>query len=339
LQGRIGAIDDAKYGDLKALFADKMFMSTMLKTGVQYGFQPVTMSEITLLLLALYIDYIRPNFLTEPNDPLFIGQSGAKLRMGRLLTAYFKRKLSLNISSTIIRSLVETEAEGLLSSGAISSAERASVLSINGHTGATSVKFYQKRSLVEDVAAGISVHQKLLRTEHIEMSPEASHQTMLQKRSLVENAAIGVSARQMLFCADDVKTSPEPSCRIMFDAADENSIPDNYSLGFSSGGIPSVNISSSGGVSSVGIIHPSFNETHARRVKWTNTEVNIVGTWIVNYLKLYPDCNCVISKCLSYILSDTTVNPNFHPNHVMDSTRLRYGWEKYKEENNLNAQY
>ena len=335
MQGRIGAIDDAKYGDLKALFADKVFMSTMLKTGVQYGFQPVTISDITLLLLALYIDYIRPNILTEPNDPLFIGQSGAKLRMGRFLTAYFKRKLSLNISSTIIRSLVETEAEGLLSSGAISTAERASVLSINGHTGATSVKFYQKRSLVEDVAAGISVHQKLLRTEHVEMSPEASYQTMLQKRSLVENAAIGVSARQMLFCADDDKTSLEPSRRILFDAADENNIPDNYSLGFPSDADSSVNISSS----LVGTLHPFFSETHARRVKWTDTEVNIVGTWIVNYLKLYPDCNCVISKCLSYILSDTTVYPNFHPNHVMDSTRLRYGWEKYKEENNLNAQY
>ena len=295
-------------------------MSTKLKTGVQYGFQPVTISDITLLLLGLYIDYIRPNMLTQPNDPLFIGQSGGKLRMGRLLTAFFKRKLSLSISSTTIRSIIETEAEGLLSTGEISSAERASVLSINGHTGATSAKFYQKRSLVKDVAAGISVHQKLLRSDQVEISPEDSLRTKFHKRSLVEDVAIDVSAHPMLLCEEDVETSPEPSCRIMFDAIDTNDTPDHYS----------------GSVSGVGLLHPFFNETHARRVKWTGTEVNIVGTWIVNFLRLYPDCNCVISKCLSYILSDETVYPNFHPNHVMDSTRLRHGWEKYKDENNLN---
>ncbi len=282
-------------------------------------------SDITLLLLRLYLDYIRPNILTQPNDPLFIGQSGGRLRMGRLLTAYFKRKLSLSISSTTIRSIIETEAEGLLSTGDISSAERASVLSINGHTGATSAKYYQKRSLVEDAAAGISVHQKLLRSDQFEISPEASLRTKLQKRSLVEDVAIDVP---MLLCEENVETSPEPSCRIMFDDADKNDSPDHYLFE-----------SISGSASGVGLLHPFFNETHARRVKWTCTEVNIVGTWIVKFLRLYPDCNCVISKCLSYILSDETVYPNFHPNHVMDSSRLRYGWEKYKEENNLNTQY
>jgi len=312
LQGRIGAIDDTKFGDREVLIDERVVMSTKLKTGIQYGFQPVTVSNTTAQMLELYLNYVRPNMLTESDDPLFIGQSGGKLRMGRLLTAYFKRKLSLQINSTCIRSIVETEAEGLLLTGEISSADRASVLNLNGHTGATSAKYYQKRSLVQDVAAGISVHQKLMRTERDENSSEPSIQTMFDS-------------------ADEDNTdniSPGPSIQMMFDSADEDSTPGQSSLNFTSDVI-----------SGVGTLHPFFNEAHARRVKWTDTEVNMVGTWIVNYLRLYPDCSCVISKCLSYILSDKTVYPNFHPNHVMDSTRLRYGWERYKEENNLSGQY
>ncbi len=300
VQGRIGAIDDSHYKDKEVLREDRLLMSTMLKTGVQYGLQPVTVPDATAQMLGIYYEHYRPRILQQPNDPLFISQTGSKLRMGRLLSAYFKRTLGLKISSTTIRSIVETEAEGLLLAGQISAAERASVLNINGHKGTTSFKFYQKRSLVEDVVAGVSVHKKLLRLDEESLNKERAENSL--------------------------EISPD---RMLLDFTDNSNTPIAAQSQTSAYKV----------VSEVGVLHPFINEVRARRVTWTDIEVNTVGTWIVNYLRLHPDCNCVISKCLSYILGDETLYRNFHPNHVLDSTRLRYGWEKYKEENNITDLY
>lgn len=279
LQGRIGAVDDVTWSDRETLQQKRILMSTHFKTGIQFGFQPVTVSDTTAELLDLYIKYIRPSIMQNPHDPLFISFKGSKVRMGRLLSSFFKRTLGLNINSTTIRSIVETESEGLLLQGLISPAERESVLNINGHSGSTSKKYYQKRSITADVTMGEIVHQKLSRIS----TP-----------------------------SDDLKVSETPRLNLthQFDETNEQSIK-------------------------FGEFHPCINEVNGRRIMWTGTEVKIVGDWITNFLKLHPECNSVVSKCLNYIRKDSDVCRYFHPHHILDSTRLRYAWDKYREEHDI----
>ncbi len=83
--------------------------------------------------------------------------------------------------------------------------------------------------------------------------------------------------------------------------------------------------------SSVGLLHPCIADSSGRRVPWTDNEISIVGTWCTRYKSQHPGNINVVAGCLRYILNDNDVRQQFHPHHVLDSTRLRWGWQKYQE--------
>ena len=83
--------------------------------------------------------------------------------------------------------------------------------------------------------------------------------------------------------------------------------------------------------SSVGLLHPSIADSSGRRIPWTDTEISIVGIWCTRYKSQHPGNINVVAGCLRYILNDNDVRQQFHPHHVLDSTRLRWGWQKYQE--------
>jgi hypothetical protein len=82
--------------------------------------------------------------------------------------------------------------------------------------------------------------------------------------------------------------------------------------------------------SSLGLLHPSIADS-GRKIPWTETEINIVGTWCERYKAQHPGNTYVVAGCLRYILNDSDVRRHFHPHHLMDSARLRWGWKRYQE--------
>ena len=84
-------------------------------------------------------------------------------------------------------------------------------------------------------------------------------------------------------------------------------------------------------VDNVGLLHPSIANS-GRTVPWTDTELNIVGTWCKQYRSQHPGNSNVVAACLRYILNDHDVRQHFHPHHVMDSARLRWAHDKYNRE-------
>ena len=62
--------------------------------------------------------------------------------------------------------------------------------------------------------------------------------------------------------------------------------------------------------------------------------VSHVGTWCKSYQEEFPSAQNVVAKCLDAILKNSKVRELFHPHHLMDSSRLRWGWKKYLEEEN-----
>ncbi len=89
--------------------------------------------------------------------------------------------------------------------------------------------------------------------------------------------------------------------------------------------------------SNIGIAHPCY-QFEGRRITWTKKEVRHVGSWCKAYQKEFPAALNVVAKCLESILQDKKVREYFHPHHLMDSTRLRWGWQKFLDEEDKEGQ-
>ena len=99
-------------------------------------------------------------------DRLFLTFEGLHNdQLGRLITQYFA-PWSLHITSTTIRSLVETEANILKKRGDISSTDFSSLQNIGGHSEKTSEEYYIKERTCDDIEAGKRIFDKLHLNRH-----------------------------------------------------------------------------------------------------------------------------------------------------------------------------
>lgn len=73
--------------------------------------------------------------------------------------------------------------------------------------------------------------------------------------------------------------------------------------------------------------HPDFGKPNLKRARWTATEIEYIGD-IANELKILGTNN-IISRCLKRLKSDPKARDIFHENHVLDSARLRSGYDAY----------
>ena len=108
-QGRVGAIEDLKNSQYQELLREGYVLSSKFKTAAKYGYQPITTGSIFSKLLTFYVNKIRPNMLTQQSDPLLINYTGTKKFL--ILPAVkqlFNRTLGLHMTTTNVRSLVET---------------------------------------------------------------------------------------------------------------------------------------------------------------------------------------------------------------------------------------
>jgi len=155
-----------------------VLLKSDFKTNLQFGLQPITNSVTSRELVKLYLDDVRPKLKQNPTDPLFIGITGKELRVGRLVTSFFKRVLNLNIHTTRIRSIIATECATLLARGEISNEANESMNCISGHSGITAKKSYIKRSRIDDIQSAKFVHKKMLRETALEdvLADEQHHE-------------------------------------------------------------------------------------------------------------------------------------------------------------------
>jgi hypothetical protein len=271
VQGRIGAIQDLLLSQAKALFEDEYILAKDFKTSMQFGLQPVLSSNIFLKMLQIYLLYFRPR--TKSSDFLFISFSKQKLRIGKLVTMFFKRKLHLHITTTGIRGIVESGSQALHTAGAISNTQRASILNVNGHSLATAHKFYIRSSRIEDVGNARAVFDQLLPSRDTAQEDAVMSQVKRAKLS-----------------------------RLLEPASEEESdvVP--------------------------GSAHPHYGSP-ARRIPWSTEEINHVGKWCQSH----QECTNVVANCLKAIRSDPSALALFHPLHIEDSGRLRYGLDAFNK--------
>jgi hypothetical protein len=168
VQGRIGGIESLRYSAKDDLLKSGYGSATTFKTASYYGHQAVILPPKSRPLFELYLQTFRPYATkgkpSKENDPLWLNSSGEPFqssKMGKAVTKFFKSCSKLHITTTNIRSLIETQAQMFEDMGSITSQSRASITALNGHTSQVAQDYYVQRSQFADVQASREFFQKV----------------------------------------------------------------------------------------------------------------------------------------------------------------------------------
>ena len=165
VNGRLGGIADAKFGQYEELISNGHAFTTMFKTAGSFGYQPIVVDyEIARNLLQIYVDVVRSSDIQQKasDAPLWLSFYGKGLTsqgIGNYVKQFFKRECQLNLNTTLLRGLMESHAEELYAKGEISKEARRSVSTINGHSEETAKRFYVRNNVGFDVCRSREIFQ------------------------------------------------------------------------------------------------------------------------------------------------------------------------------------
>lgn len=295
VQGRVSGLQDMRFYQAKELLENGFAMSRVFKTQSKYGFQPVSVARDSAELLDIYIKSVRKAANSvEPNanDPLFLNFQGkAEMDIGRSVTQFFMEHLLINITTTKIRSLIETESEDLFQKQIITQEQRESVKHINGHSSRIVDDFYVKRSRIKDVSNARCAMNSLKDFN----SPDRNN-----RNNLVEDRSSQDSSNLRIDLPFGEFQSPVRIDTITDDIYDFSEPNDSLQH------------------AEWGSNHPNQNKL-AKRVQWSKDELDYLR-------KIVSRTNSSsASRCLKEIKSDPSSYPIFHVHHILNSTRLRTG--------------
>ena len=157
-----------QYKDLREGYAS----SSNFKTVGTYILQPVTISVNTRQLLDIYFLKLRPQVSQEhmphATDYLFLTFQGTPHKaLGRMVTRVFEGKGQGHLTSTTLRSLVETEAKCLRDEGIISTSSVTALQNISGHSEKTASMYYIKRRAQTDVVKACKMFRKFKKPDPV----------------------------------------------------------------------------------------------------------------------------------------------------------------------------
>jgi hypothetical protein len=119
-QGRIGGVESLLYKDGNQLLADNYALTNKFKTEATFRKQPIVLGDVSKDLFSLYFNHFRPNIVQQNQieenlheAPMWLTFNGLPQKnIGQQVTKYFLKALNLNITTNLIRSLVETMFDG-----------------------------------------------------------------------------------------------------------------------------------------------------------------------------------------------------------------------------------
>lgn len=123
MQGRPQAIDKMTVADSQILLRSGRVGSTKFKTSSTHHLQMITTGEFSQRLLELYMDTIRPTMLSLNNiivcpKTCILNYDGVKpVSICRRLTEFFGIHLGMHVTTTTMRSLLETKYQDMFDNG------------------------------------------------------------------------------------------------------------------------------------------------------------------------------------------------------------------------------
>ncbi len=95
--GRQSGVADVRMGQVQDMLKNGYTTSTKFKTNHKYGYQPITLSTVSMELVHLYVTVVRPQVCRQHpiqhSDHVWLTYRGdADLSVGKLVTTFFIRK-------------------------------------------------------------------------------------------------------------------------------------------------------------------------------------------------------------------------------------------------------
>ena len=303
VQGRQSGVMDMKYKQAAELLARGYSNSSKFKTAAKWKYQPVTLSATTYLLLQVYVTRVRPQVWHEQpsgDDPLWLTYDGsAERKLGLRVTRFFRKAAGLHITTTAIRSLVETAMHAGFRQGRITEQEMHSVQAINGHSSQVTADYYIQEDRAQNVAQARTAFERCV----VQPEQASTHPEQQAPASVVPVLPAARPPPQMTLSPPGAAVQP-----VHFNpwAQTEPLAAANW-----------------------GSAHGSYG-TDCKKAPWTVEEVRYVGNWCDQHPPA-PNGHSqnLVAMCLRHIRSDPVALTIFHEHHVLDNGRLRHGYRKY----------
>jgi hypothetical protein len=287
------------------------------------------------------------------------------------------RWAQLSITTTTIRSIVETTAHRAYNEKRLTEQQRLSISNGNGHGTRTVRDYYLLDERTKDVELARQTFEVMMDMTSPSGTSVSSSSSPLAL--LPADSVSSTSSPLALLPADSVSSTSSPLALLPADSVSSTSSPlallpaDSFlssmspfsspiyefrtsgheSFGTIIGtgrvrlsdlsGLPPTIIStpmSSAGSSdygTVGLKHPDINMNCKKlRATWTQDEINYVGVWCTEYLLRRPEwAGKIVAECRNNILGNGAIRELFHPIHLASSGRLKYGYDAWKKNQNV----
>lgn len=351
VQGRQSGVMDMTYQQGWELLRRGYSNSTQFKTASKWQLQPVTLSELSMKLLAMYLRHIRPWVeRTKPRrqDPLWLDFDGeAEKHIGKRVSEFFRKSLGLHITTTAIRSLVETTMDSMFRRGEISNEEKAAVHKINGHTSIVAEDYYVQQDRANDV---FHARQAFTRLSNLGGSTTSANARNLStaRSDTAEDDYYGGNedydaAVEEEYAALPLQANSGSSSSMTVGPTANGALPLPLPL------LPQLphqdQFAAMAGQwqqhdelveADWGTAHPDYGRT--QRARWTEAEITYIGRFVDHLQATNPYTTTVMAQCLRRINADPEALPIFHAIHTLDSARLRNGYRIYMKRKHEAAQ-
>lgn len=332
--GRQSGVADVRMGQVQDLLKNGFTTTTKFKTNKKYGYQPITLSEVSAELLHLYVSLVRPQvcrqFPVQPSDHLWLTYRGeTDLTIGKLVTTFFTRTCRVGVTTTAIRGLVETTMHKKYKAGEITDVQRSAVQNINGHTSEVTRDYYLLEDREEDVAqardafggAFGGAYGGAFGAAFDEQQEE--HELGYVEDVLADLVNGSADDDVMEYTVPPVDPLPPLSplprpLPLPLPLKSPRAAPLSFSLPHTA-------------TVDWGTSHPDYG-TEKATAQWTQNEKQYLGSWCTRFRERFPDTNNVVARCLKHLQSDPYAVAIFHAHHTLNSARLRNGLRQYTAE-------
>jgi hypothetical protein len=348
----VQAVEDTRNNQVQELQERKFILSKVFKTQSKYGYQPVTAGELFLQIFSKYTRFIRPKILMRDLDFVFIELDGNQLDLGRKLTVFFEGAIGLHITSTTIRSLVETEVADLRLENKITDTQRNSIMTLNGHSSQVTQDYYVRHDREKDVGNAFNVFDIMSMSSSVAANVSPSIAANMSPPSIAANMSPPSIAANM---SPPSIAATHAHVHVVSDDSDCDSVsPSSKDKAYpKSSSSQQLFLSPMSHASLATSLQASSKKRHLseysesdsiaiepvstkqiKRSRWSIQEINYVGEWCARTLRENPEnTNNIVARCLSHIRSDPTVMSLFSVGHLLNSSRLRHGYDKYRDDN------
>ena len=241
-QGRVGGVASLRVKHAAAL---RQHGHVLTREGTKtYGprkRQAVVLTAKTACMFDIYMQILRPAVAhsAASNDPLWLTFDGTpQRRIHVLVKAYYANRMGLDIGTTRLRGMVETDTHQRLAAGLITPQQRNSVSTISGHSVATAEAWYVKKNYEVEVARAREAFSDGGTAEELDFTVEPQELQALQwgrdhPSPLDASKAIWspAEAQYLLACADEVLADTGGHCQNLMAAVRKRIVADFETTG------------------------------------------------------------------------------------------------------------